>query len=292
MQTINLDISKKTIMPVLFAKQGDVGRKFKAVLTDGTEGYTIPAGAMLSVWFSGASGSGNYSAIDGRSAFTVDGNTVTVELIAQMLNNEGAGCLCLAMNYADGTQIGLWNIPYLTEKTPGMGSAAAQQYYTALTEAATKAADSAARAEAAASTLGAESEEHPGCYYRMVDGEQEWLNPPMLPLEGYRTSERFNGKPVYVTSVSGTIDTSATFLGQTIECAAEDDTVIELNVLFIENNMVYTLPFLESYETGAQLNAFVQINTSSGHKYLWLWRGYHASETKVLAKIKYIKATD
>ena len=46
-----------------------------------------------------------------------------------------------------------------------------------------------------------------GCYYRMVDGEKEWINPPMgMPASSApsgtagaecRTTERFAGKPVY-----------------------------------------------------------------------------------------------
>lgn len=125
MQTIKLHIFEISVTPTLFAKQGDVGRKFKAVITDGTEGYTIPADAVLSVWFSGASGEGNYSSIGDRSAFTVSGNTVEVELITQMLKNKGQGALCLVMNNADGSQIGTWNIPYEVEAVPGMGSAPA-----------------------------------------------------------------------------------------------------------------------------------------------------------------------
>ena len=43
-----------------------------------------------------------------------------------------------------------------------------------------------------------ESEEYPGCYYRNVDGETDWLNPPMEPGVEYRTTERQSGNPVYV----------------------------------------------------------------------------------------------
>jgi hypothetical protein len=42
-----------------------------------------------------------------------------------------------------------------------------------------------------------ESETHPGCYYRMVGGVQEWLNPPMAGGVEYRTTERYLGEPVY-----------------------------------------------------------------------------------------------
>ena len=48
-----------------------------------------------------------------------------------------------------------------------------------------------------------ESTEYPSCYYRMVDGEKEWLNPPMEDGIEYRTTERFSGKPVYTMSVNG-----------------------------------------------------------------------------------------
>ena len=40
-----------------------------------------------------------------------------------------------------------------------------------------------------------------GCYYRMVDGVKEWINPPMEMDVEYRTSERHNGKVVYAQLV-------------------------------------------------------------------------------------------
>ncbi len=42
-----------------------------------------------------------------------------------------------------------------------------------------------------------ESTTHSGCYYRKVNGETEWINPPMELDETYRTTERYQGKPVY-----------------------------------------------------------------------------------------------
>lgn len=47
-----------------------------------------------------------------------------------------------------------------------------------------------------------ESIAHPGCFYRMVNGVQEWLNPPMELGVEYKTTERYLGKPVYVQAVS------------------------------------------------------------------------------------------
>ena len=42
-----------------------------------------------------------------------------------------------------------------------------------------------------------ESADYPVCYYRMVYGVLEWINPPMSVGVEYRTTERFFGRPVY-----------------------------------------------------------------------------------------------
>ena len=46
-----------------------------------------------------------------------------------------------------------------------------------------------------------ESDEHSGCYYRMVNGKREWINPPMVIGTEYRTTERWNGKPVFTKAI-------------------------------------------------------------------------------------------
>lgn len=46
-----------------------------------------------------------------------------------------------------------------------------------------------------------ESVDYPGCFYRMAGTEQEWINPPMVYGVSYRTTERHNGKPVYICTV-------------------------------------------------------------------------------------------
>lgn len=42
-----------------------------------------------------------------------------------------------------------------------------------------------------------QSSSYPNCYCRTVDGETEWVNPPMAPGVEYRTTERWSGKAVY-----------------------------------------------------------------------------------------------
>lgn len=143
MQTIHLDISQKNTIPVVYSKQGDVGRKFQAVITDNGIPYTIPQESGLSVWYNGSAGEGNYSMVGQRDAFSISGNTVTVELLTQMLV-PGGGILCLVLNSADGAQLGLWDIQYTVEAIPGIDSPEAQQYYTAFSEVAAKAMEAVA----------------------------------------------------------------------------------------------------------------------------------------------------
>lgn len=42
-----------------------------------------------------------------------------------------------------------------------------------------------------------ESSDNPECYYKIVDGEKEWVNPPMVLGVEYRTTERWDGMVVY-----------------------------------------------------------------------------------------------
>lgn len=135
MQRIYLDISNKGVVPTIYAKQGDVGRKFEVVLTDSSLPYVPANGSAFSVWYSGASGEGNYTDIGNKSAFSVNGNKVTVEMISQMLLNDGDGVLSLALNDPSGNQISTWNIPYVCEFVPGIDSEEAENYYTAFSNA-------------------------------------------------------------------------------------------------------------------------------------------------------------
>lgn len=65
-----------------------------------------------------------------------------------------------------------------------------------------------------------ESTEYPGCYYRTVYDETEWINPPMNDDVEYRTTERFHGQPVYTKQIvmnfsGGTTQQTAYIYGAT-----------------------------------------------------------------------------
>lgn len=138
MQTIQLHLYEKPQLPVICAVQGDVGRKFQAVITDGSLGYTIPMDATFTLWYSGTSGEGNYGFVGDRPAVQVSKDTVTVELLTQMLACPGGGELCLCMSRPDGSWLGLWTIPYQVDALPGADSPEAVQSYTAFSDAVTR----------------------------------------------------------------------------------------------------------------------------------------------------------
>lgn len=129
MQTIYIDISNKSILPTIYAKQGDVGRKFKAVVLENSVSREITVNEHFSAGYDGASGSGNYETIGERSAFEVYGNVVTVELATNMLQAPGLSNFCLTMNGEDGNVIGLWNIIVDVEETPGFLGDPIKDYY-------------------------------------------------------------------------------------------------------------------------------------------------------------------
>jgi len=179
MQTFTLDLSNKRVVPLLYAKQKDTGAKIQIAITDNDKEYAIPAGTSFSVWYSGTSGAGNYVEINGKSAFSVSGNKVTVELIYQMLANPGEHLMCLVMSGTGGTRLGLWNIPYFVEGIPGENSQVAQQYYDAFVYAQQKAERAAQDAEAAAQR--AEAAGYSGVYIGVEEPTNPnvnvWINP-------------------------------------------------------------------------------------------------------------------
>lgn len=94
-----------------------------------------------------------------------------------------------------------------------------------------------------------ESKDYPGCYFRIVDGEEEWLNPPMMENKAYRTTKRFNGYPVYmVAAVFPTLAVEGghvekKFSGFTISNVLNMSTIY---VPHIQGVSIYGDPYVES----------------------------------------------
>ena len=109
MQTIKLDISQKNNVPLLYVKQRDVGHVFAIELYENGIPYTVDEDNTFAVWYSGASGNGNYTEVGGESAFDLDRNRIEVQMIMQMLNKPGDHEMCVVMYGGNRDQKGFWN---------------------------------------------------------------------------------------------------------------------------------------------------------------------------------------
>lgn len=110
-----------------------------------------------------------------------------------------------------------------------------------------------------------ESQEYSGCYYRVVDGETEWLNPPMVLETEYCTTERYNGNPVYVQrAIFDSLSAeSGTENNITIYTTSKD--IIPANAKIIEltgtiQNDTSKCSFSMPFTIGGQCKAWLRVN--------------------------------
>lgn len=122
------------------------------------------------------------------------------------------------------------------------------------------------------------STDHPGCYYRMIDGVTEWVNPPMMIGIEYRTTERYLGKPVYVKVVD--FGPGANNAEKSVEHGARNAIVIDYGGYAKRGNGELSVP----WKTNSTLSASdtVIVMTSNAN-----YSGYN-----VYVWIKYYKTTD
>lgn len=89
-----------------------------------------------------------------------------------------------------------------------------------------------------------EHDTYKGCYYRIVNGETEWINPPNMPGIEYKTTERWNGKPLYRKVFYTASLPNKSIVG--IEIASSFDTVVSVEGFAVDsdNNMYYPFPII------------------------------------------------
>lgn len=129
-----------------------------------------------------------------------------------------------------------------------------------------------------------ESTDYPGCYYRTVDGVREWLNPPMEWGVEYRTSERYQGQPVYVKALGlGTMPAASTL--KSVSFGTGTEVAIDVTGRMEYNSDTYTIPFDRGNGTSAAIFAHnSQVFLISGASSIASYNAY--------AVVKYIKTTD
>ena len=72
------------------------------------------------------------------------------------------------------------------------------------------------------------------CYFRLVGGEKEWITPVMMNGVRYRTSERHNGKPVYMFRVKESVELAV--MGLTYDDLLGIEDIININGVIKTND--------------------------------------------------------
>lgn len=106
-------------------------------------------------------------------------------------------------------------------------------------------------------SLQIESEEYPGCYYRIVDGETEWINPPCEYGVEYRLTERFEGKPVYQIALYVAALPNNSFMNVSLNSVIANVISVE-GVAYNESVYSATHPFPVYNEGAATPSAVIQ----------------------------------
>jgi hypothetical protein len=122
-----------------------------------------------------------------------------------------------------------------------------------------------------------ESTEHPGCYYRYVNGNVEWINPPMYAHNEYRTSERWRGKVVY---------TKMFYPNTTLNGKQTADIDIPGLVDIVRNNCwVYNAPIIEAVDPVNSANFGTAFCFTGTKLYVW----YGAEGHQIVLQVWYTK---
>ena len=136
-------------------------------------------------------------------------------------------------------------------------------------------------------------DESTGCMYRIFDGQQEWYNPPMEAGIEYRTTERWQGKPVYTMTAHHTAAINQYGMVDTwIMDTTDDQGLYVFDIQSVICDSAHGAPAF----THANENEYISTGVSFIHEYDYVsW--YICTQTKkdllgeILATtvIKYIK---
>ena len=95
-----------------------------------------------------------------------------------------------------------------------------------------------------------------GCYYCMNDDVQEWINPPLRHGVEYRTTERYDGKPVYVKVINyGALATSGTTVNIPLGCTATNLVYFDILTTLFSGNQ-YNFPTFDYTSANALLTGY------------------------------------
>lgn len=130
-----------------------------------------------------------------------------------------------------------------------------------------------------------ESTEFPGCFYKMVGEEVEWLNTPGQYGVEYRTSERHQGKPVYEKTLYVARMGANTALTISTKIPGKDIIFLYAYTIEIGSNFI-TLPLVK---TNA-VNTTAAVGPVGSTGILTIYVATDMTPHECFVKIKYVKS--
>lgn len=139
--------------------------------------------------------------------------------------------------------------------------------------------------------IAVESEDNAGCYYRTVNEEVEWINPPNLFDTEYKTTERWNGEPVYqkITYIAALSNKTA----MSIHVNAAFDRIISITGFAVDsdNNMHYPFPIVLNGLEPIAVISYAEGDGGTGSD-ITINVNEDLSTFKAYVTVKYTKATE
>lgn len=134
--------------------------------------------------------------------------------------------------------------------------------------------------------------ERDGCYSRIYDGSIEFINPPMIPGNEYRTTERYNGLPVYTKLIEW--NDHADFSGDPfVEIVSHPftSTVISIDGVVLDSGGEWKSAFpFYAFADRALIYTVDDIASEQGKTEIKFLDNYeHEDERKFIIKLKYVK---
>lgn len=129
-----------------------------------------------------------------------------------------------------------------------------------------------------------EDSANPGCYYRIVNGQVQWCNPPMAGNTEYRLADRHMGHPVYGMLLDfGNMPNNSY---KELTMGVGDLTVIDVQGICESAGQVYEFPVVNN--SGEAVAWYYTRNGAAGD-FIQLWTRGDYSSARAHFFIRYIK---
>lgn len=144
-------------------------------------------------------------------------------------------------------------------------------------------------------SIAIESTDYPGCFYRKIGNQVEWINPPMSVNVEYRTTERCQGRAVYVKRIAFTTAKENEQIEVDIVDSdhEQDFSIVGMNGYIYEDGFKTYRPYPIADSEGNISNTIVAIRRNiDGHFYLRILQSTFTlltAEAGATVTVKYIK---